>query len=425
MTDAVRYLLELQNTSGMNAKKEIVAAHKDDADFRRLLYYALHPLLTYKISEQTLRRPAPISGPNEEVFEDFFDVCNALSVRKALDDRTVYRVKQFLDACDSDEREVFIKILSKTLRLGITARSVNKVIPGLLPEWEVQQAFPIEKYPLKHGVWFCLTQKLNGIRATYHGGVLYGRSGEILGGLDHITAEISRRLGDKYVLDGELTLLNTDGICENEAFRIATGIVNSDAPSKTKICFTVFDIVPTDEFNTGRSKDTYSTRRMFLNYLSGTIFHCCEYVKILEPLYCGIDQSMIGKMLDKMVSEDKEGCMVNLDVPYKCKRHNGVLKVKRFYTMDLPIIKCEEGSGRLDGTLGAFVLDYKGNEVRVGSGLTEEERNRFWRMRDELPGILCEVKYKEISSDKKTGAESLQFPVFVGLRTDKTEVSFG
>ena len=52
--------------------------------------------------------------------------------------------------------------------------------------------------------------------------------------------------------------------------------------------------------------------------------------------------------------------MVNLDVPYKRKRHNGILKVKRFYTMDLPIIECEEGSGRLAGTLGAFVLNYKG-----------------------------------------------------------------
>lgn len=116
--------------------------------------------------------------------------------------------------------------------------------------------------------------------------------------------------------------------------------------------------------------------------------------------------------------------MVNLDVPYKRKRHNGILKVKRFYTMDLPIIECEEGSGRLAGTLGAFVLNYKGNEVRVGSGFTDEQREAYWRRREELAGVLCEVKYKEISSDKNTGAESLQFPVFITLRTDKEDVSY-
>ena len=90
-----------------------------------------------------------------------------------------------------------------------------------------------------------------------------------------------------------------------------------------------------------------------------------------------------------------------------------------------PIVACEEGNGRLQGTLGAFVLDYKGNEVRVGSGFTDEQRADFWHRRDEMIGTLCEVKYKEISSDKNTGAESLQFPVFISLRTDKTEVSFG
>ena len=126
-----------------------------------------------------------------------------------------------------------------------------------------------------------------------------------------------------------------------------------------------------------------------------------------------------------MVKENKEGLMVNLNVPYKCKRHNGILKVKRFYTMDLPIVRCEEGSGRLEGTLGAFVLDYKGNEVKVGSGFSDEQRTTFWNSKEDLIGELCEVKYKEISSDKNTGAESLQFPVFISLRSDKTEVSFG
>ena len=145
----------------------------------------------------------------------------------------------------------------------------------------------------------------------------------------------------------------------------------------------------------------------------------------LTARYDGRDQSMIDALLSRMVAEDKEGLMANLDVPYKRKRHSGILKIKRFYTMDLPVIACEEGSGRLAGVLGAFVLGYKGNEVRVGSGFTDEQRVTYWNHRNELPGILCEVKYKEVSYDKHTGAESLQFPVFVQLRTDKNDVSYG
>ena len=117
--------------------------------------------------------------------------------------------------------------------------------------------------------------------------------------------------------------------------------------------------------------------------------------------------------------------MVNLDVPYQRKRHRGILKVKRFYTMDLPILRCEKGSGKLSETLGALVVDYMGNEVGVGSGFTDEQREWFWSHREDVIGQLAEVKYKDISDDKYTGKPSLQFPVFVTLRTDKSEVSFG
>jgi len=99
--------------------------------------------------------------------------------------------------------------------------------------------------------------------------------------------------------------------------------------------------------------------------------------------------------------------------------------VKQFYSMDLPIVRCEEGSGRLSGKLGAFVLDFRGNEVKVGSGFSDEQRIAYWQKREEISGMLCEVKYKEISSDKNTGLQSLQFPIFIRMRDDKTEVSYG
>jgi DNA ligase-1 len=125
-----------------------------------------------------------------------------------------------------------------------------------------------------------------------------------------------------------------------------------------------------------------------------------------------------------MVSEDKEGLMLNRDSVYACKRHNGILKVKRFYTVDLKVTEVLEGSGRLSGRVGAFVVDYKGNPLNVGSGMSDQQRDDFWLRRDELPGRVIEVKYKEESSDKKTGHYSLQFPIFVSLREVGKDVSY-
>lgn len=424
MKAAVEQLLRLQHESGSIKKQEILRENKDNEDFRRLLYYALNPMLTYKISEQTLRTPGVYDPRITLTLCDIYEVCEALSRMKALDGATIYQVRGFLQyfAEDPELMEFYRKLLSKTLRLGVTAKTVNKVIPGLIPEWEVQQAYPIESHPIKEGAWFSLTQKLNGVRATYYKGELIARSGIPYEGLGHITSVLNFE-DNSYVFDGELTLLDKGDLSDNEAFRAATGIINSDSPHKTQICYTIFDVLTTQEFEKGESEAKYRARRAFMNSLPTMIHN--EYVSILPVLYSGTDQSKIWELLDQMVAEDKEGLVANLDVVYKRKRHSGILKVKQFYTMDLPIIGYEEGSGRLAGTLGAFVLDYKGNELRVGSGLSDEQRTTFWRDKDNLIGTLCEVKYKDTTSDKTTGAESLQFPVFVSLRTDKSEASFG
>ena len=422
-------ILELQNISGAKAKQEIIKRHADDEWFKKFLYFALNPLLTYNLSEKTLTRTDAddIALANTQLvfFDNIFDCCDYLSRLRGVDDATVRQVKLLLyNHCNESEREVYKKLLAKTLRLGVTAKTVNKIIPGLIPEWEVQQAFPIDKYPIPYGTKFWLTQKLNGVRATFYKGQLIARSGVPYKGLEHIINEISWVQNAGFVLDGELTLKDKGSLSDNEAFRIATGILNSDDVNKTSICFTIFDVISLRDFESYESKVQYSNRRIVLNELADSLVEA-KYVSVLPVLYSGTDQSKIDEYLEQMVCEDKEGLMANLDVPYNRTRHKGILKIKRFYTMDLPIIRCEEGAGRLEGTLGAFVLDYKGNEVKVGSGFTDEQRIMYWQQRDSVTGTLCEVKYKEISSDKNTGLESLQFPVFVQLRIDKTEASYG
>lgn len=351
MLDAIKAINELQNESSLLKKREILRKFKDDEDFRKLLYYALNPMLTYKISEQTLRTPGQYDPQITLTLCDIYEVCETLSKMKALDSTMVYQVRAFLQffANNPVEMEFYRRLLSKTLRLGVTAKTVNQVIPGLIPEWEVQQAYPFEKYPVKPGEWFSVTQKLNGVRATYYRGKLYARSGIPYDGLDHITNVLNAVCGGEYVFDGELTLLDKGDLTDNEAFRKATGIINSESKYKTQICYTVFDVLTAQEFEEGGGKTKYKDRRTCMDWLSDGPLLNGEYVSMLPVLYSGTDQQKIWELLDEMVAEDKEGLMVNLDVPYKRMRHKGILKVKRFYTMDLPIVGYEEGSGRLSG----------------------------------------------------------------------------
>jgi len=424
---AVRDLFaRLTQTSSGNQKRDILIENKEFGHFRSFLDYLLNPFLITGISAKKIAKET--EKPPTRWFDSFLELMEYLLSNNTGSDEVISNIRQFLVLQEPDMREFYISIITKSARLGCDTKSVNKAFgEEFIPQWEVQQSYNIDKSPLKENEWFSLSQKLNGVRGTFYEGKIVSRQGKEFAGLDHITEEIRLLIPDcdDWVLDGELVRINSEGLPDNENFRIGTGILSQDEADKTSIQLIVFDILPKEEFITGESSLTYKSRLSALKELSAKAGGLgLKYITVVEVLYSGCDAAMIDVLLDKMVSEDKEGLMLNRDSKYYRKRHNGILKIKQFYNVDLKVLSVEEGSGRLSGKLGAFVVDYKGNTLNVGSGMTDEQRDEFWLIRDSLPGRVIEVKYKEESSDKKTGLQSLQFPIFVSLREEGKEPSY-
>ena len=347
-------------------------------------------------------------------------------------DASIATIQNYLHK--NPEYEEFLKrLFTKNLPIGVEAATINKVYgEEIIPVWEVQQGYPIDKVKLKDGIWFSLSQKMNGNRGTMYKGELISRQAQKFKGLDHIKNDLlalydedaSRR--DAWVFDGELIYKNPERMSDGEAFRYDTGLLNSDNKDKTGIKFVIFDVIPVVEFDRGKCTIPYKIRRIGLNCLRAEI--TCKHlenIEIVPMVYEGKDKNVIPKWLDYAVEHDWEGLMLNTDVPYRRARHNGCLKIKRFYTVDLRITAIEEGQNRLAGTMGALVVDYKGNELRVGSGFDDATRAAVWANPDDYIDKIVECKYKEVTHDKKTGLESLQFPTFVRFRNDKNEVSYG
>jgi len=424
---AVKELFDLlAQTSSNNAKKEILYENKENELFTRYLDYLLNPFLITGISAKKISKET--EKPVTKHFGSFTELMEYLLSNNTGSDEVIANIRHFLSGCDMQMRWFYESIIIKSAKIGCDVKSVNKAFGNeFIPQWEVQQSYNIEKSPLKENEWFSLSQKLNGVRGTYFEGKLLSRQGKEFAGLDHITSEIGRLFPDaeNWVFDGELVRKNSDDLSDNENFRIGTGLLSQDDADKSSMQLIIFDMLPKSEFVCGESALTYKERLGALGKLCEKSAELgLESISMVEVLYTGSDPAMIDKYLDQMVSEDKEGLMLNRDSKYYRKRHNGILKVKRFYTVDLRIIAVEEGSGRLSGKLGAFVVDYKGNNLNVGSGMTDEQRDEFWRLRGELTGRVVEVKYKEESSDKKTGQHSLQFPIFVSLREKGKEESY-
>ena len=401
---------QLQFISGTKAKQQFLLDNRCE-DFDTFLKWLLNPQIVTGIDRKKLKMRS-VSRCFES--QDLKDILDYLVEHNTGRDVDVGYCRSFMNA--NPEYEAFLfSVFIKSLKLGVDVKLVNKTYgDDFIFNWEIQQAYPIEKYPLKPNTWITITQKCNGVRATYYRGKIMARSGVEFKGLDHILNELNIAYSN-YVLDGELMLKDKTGLTDNEAFRKATGIINSDG-DKSEICMTVFDCLPVADFDSSTPKMRYSQRRRLMDGLEDT-----DNVRVLPVLYQGTDHTQIPILLDKMVAEDKEGLMVNLDVPYKRKRHSGILKVKRFYTMDLRVVSVEEGEGKYAGMLGKVNVEFNGNVVGVGSGFTDEQRIKYWEDKDYLVGKIIEVKYKEISTDKKTGLQSLQFPVLVCVREDKTE----
>lgn len=216
----------------------------------------------------------------------------------------------------------------------------------------------LDKVKLKPGTWFSLSRKMNGNRGTFYRGKFISRQGQEFTGLDHIKDDIIKELGDEslideYVYDGELVYRNSRGLSDGEAFRVGTGMLNSDG-DKSQIKFVVFDLIPTDEFENGKGSlpyedgsfvTPYKLRRKWLEDLAVTIEQKgLKNIQVVPMVYEGTDQSVIPQWLDYAVKHDWEGLMLNTSVPYKRARHTGCLKIKRFYTVDLRVTAIKEYS---------------------------------------------------------------------------------
>lgn len=418
--------LSLKGTSKRLEKEEILREHKTESLIVFLRFLFDSNIVTNVKSARLRRANGCIYFDNSSLSEilDCAAQCTGT-------DAEILKLKSWAaSVAENDEEVQFIyETFSKTLKLGITAQTVNKVYGNIIRKFDVQLSKSIDNTNIPEGAWFSISQKINGNRCLIYRGKPYSRQGKEWNGLYHIIKALETVVDlDKYAIDGELIYLNPEHLNDNDAFLKGTGILNGNG-DKSYIAYTIFDILPNDEFDKGESVATYKQRKSLLKELDKRIEQEELYnvIWVVRFFYEGTDQSEIKSCLDLATNLGMEGIMINLDTPYKCKRHAGIIKAKKFYTMDLPVVAVNAGTGRLAHTLGsvdvALPVGDKTGIVSVGSGFSDEDRDVFWNNRQLLIGKIIEVKFKNITKDKDTGLPSLQFPIFIRFRDDKSEVS--
>ena len=430
MEEVIRLFKQIQETSSLNDKKAIITANKDNELFKKCLVFLLDGNVITGISDKKIHKKVEPSSELAPYYlcrhSTFEEVIDYLIKNNTGTDADIYEIQAFLYGHE-DDREFYEQMITKSFRLGADSKVVNACIPGLIPTFEIQQAYPLsEKNEPKDGEWFALSQKLNGNNCSYYKGKLISRQGKEFKGLQHIIDDIEKLPNhENFFFNGELMRKNTDNISDDQNFQIGTGIINSENEDKSCIYFNIYEVLPIEEFEKGESKLTYKDRRNnVLNPLSVAINRArLENIKVVPIIYEGTDKSKIKELLKEFDSKGFEGLMLNKDTKWKNKRNNGILKVKSFKHADILCTDVVEGDGKYKGTLGLIKCDYKGYELGVGSGFTDEQRDYYWNNKEEIIGKIVQIKYK-CETKNKQGSLSVQFPIFEIVRNDKNEVSY-
>ena len=417
MEQVFKIFEELMDTTKKSEKATILIRNQGNRLFTSTLKWLLDPFVLTGISSKKLSKNVSYDTTPIQTWEDmmaYFENHHTGS------DDDIRIVQGFIESQPEEQREYYRALVTKSLKLGVDAKSVNDVIPNLIPTFSVQLGIPREKCKIKSGDWFSLSQKLNGNRCVFVNGKMMSRQGKEFTGLDHILSDIQKVVNNGIVLDGELVGKNEEGLSDSANFQKSTGIANSKDADKTSLKYVIFDTLRLEEFQNGKSEYTYKIRRQLLLELKETIAkHNLKNIEVVQMFYEGTDQTEIDKWLDYCEEHDYEGCMINLDSPYECKRVKSLQKVKAFKDIDLMCISVNEAiTGKYKGTLGSITCKYKNGTVDVGSGFSDEQRNYYFNNPNEIVGKIVTVKYKEATTNKN-GGESLQFPVFVTVRFDK------
>ena len=269
-----------------------------------------------------------------------------------------------------------------------------------------------------------MSEKINGTNCGIINGECISRQGKPFKNFDHIINEINQlKLSNDYV-NGELIRINHDNIPDDENFQKSVSIINSDAEDKTEIGFIFYEILTREEFYNGKSVNTYKDRLTEYKQIQEEIERLgLKYIKFINHFYEGTDKSEIQKWLNYADSHNMEGCILNKDTYWENKRNNGILKVKSFKHCDILCKDVVIGDGKYSDTLGKIICDYKGFELGVGSGFTDEQRNEYWKHPELIVGHIVTVKYK-CETKNKNGGVSVQFPTFCVVRNDKSEISY-
>jgi DNA ligase-1 len=412
-----------ENNSRLEKEKILqVAADEGLPEFFDGLRMALDPLVTFGVKQV----PEATEDGQGLPANAFAELARQLQERELTGHAARDAIELAMSVATKEQwNGWYRRILIKDLRCGVSEKTVNKVVPGTVPVFTCALAHDSAKHEKKMTGKKQIEIKLDGVRViTIVQGnkvEMFSRNGKQFHNFGHIIAEIEEVIKDypvpyPLVLDGEVMSANFQDLMKQ--------VHRKDNVEANDAVLHLFDTIPLGCFKNGVWDKPQSFRSLITKHWVEEHKEVLKHVQALDWEDVDLDTPEGNKRFVELnkaaVEGGYEGVMIkDVDAPYECKRTYAWLKAKPFIEVTLEVKEIEEGTGRNEGRLGAFVCegidDGKDIRVNVGSGFTDSNRDDYWNRRNDIIGHLVEVRADAITQNQD-GTYSLRFPRFKTFR---------
>lgn len=410
----------LNESNSINDKRDILRQFED---LKPILKYIYDPFILFNVTSANIEK---LKGKIDIIEIDpeisIYDILDSLQYRELTGNKAIQFCLSFVELY-KEHQELIYRIIDKNLKCRIEVATINSVWPSTIATFDVVLAKNYDDYKNKvkwSDGWYC-SRKLDGVRCiTIINGEdikFYSREGKefnTLGKIKDFFADLQKKHGElNCVLDGELCIINDNG---DEDFQSIIKLYRKKDFTIPNPCYQVFDLLSIEEFNSGVGRQVLSSRyKSLINLFKDNTNPIITVLK-MEQIH---DEIHFQDWKDKSKDSDWEGLMLRKNVCYKAGRVNDLLKVKLFQDAefivkdvefgDIRYISKESGLEITETMLSSVKIHYKNNIVSVGSGLSIEQRQQFYKNPENIIGKKITVKYFEESTNQD-GSYSLRFP---------------
>lgn len=358
----------------------------------------------------------------------FHKMLNRLAIREVTGNDAVALVESTIAQYEKDDQQILAAIMDRNLKIGLSKETFAKLAGASMPvKFEVTLAVNLDNAKGVNPIdgTFYASRKCDGTRCI---GMCHKENGETkitflsrgnkeFTTLDKVKPALTWYLRDlpdgDYVTDGELCKVDENG---DEDFQAIMKEIKRKDHTIADPCYQMFDFCTLAEFEGKATSVNFTGRYSAMQkMMKGNKF---KEIKLLK-------QELIKSQEDfdrwsKYVEDGNwEGFMLRKDIPFETGRSKNLLKVKKFDDTELVVQRvevaemttAEPGKGNVTYTgIKALIVEYKGNEVHVGSGLTKDQRIAWYADPKKIIGKTICVKYFE-ETKNQNGTYSLRFPI--------------